>query len=91
MNKEKLLFTLDIINKKILDTHNIELDDLKKLLLISYYELTNENEDIVTKSFLITTLYHFIKLEDEYQESLKEQTSFNSDEIIKRFINKRNI
>lgn len=87
MNKEDLIFTLDLINQKIINSKNLELEDLKKLILICYNELVDSNDSLI-KSILITTLYHFIQLENEFQET--ENFSYSDTEILIRFVNKKN-
>lgn len=73
INNEKttdnIIFYLDDLKSKINNTKNLSVDDLKKLLLISYNELIKENQDILLKSYLIITLHDFIELENEYLQN----------------------
>ena len=88
--KNNLIFTLDNIDRKITNEKNLEIMDLKKLLLVAYNELINDNSDKLIRSFLITTLFHFTKLEEDFQENFIIH-NFDENLLLNRFINNRNI
>ena len=83
MNMTNLVQYLNEINHNIVEQKNISIDDLKKLLLVSYNELLNSSNNMLTKSLLITTLYNFINLENEYQKYSSKGTE--PQDVISKF------
>ena len=83
MDITNLVQYLNEINYNIIEQKNISIDDLKKLLLVSYNELLNSSNNIIIKSLLITTLYNFINLENEYQKYSSKKAE--SQDIISKF------
>lgn len=66
MNNDVINNILDSLLFKIIKTQQLELSDLKQLLLICYYQLIDDNPSKLTNSFLITILKQIIDIEDYY-------------------------
>lgn len=82
-SNDQIITTLSTINDNIKFEHNISLEDLKILLLITYNEcLTQDNPDPLVKSFLTVALHNFIELENYYSLQSFENTNFSEEQII---------
>lgn len=82
-NNNQIITTLSTINDSIKFEHNISLEDLKILLLITYNEcLTQDNPDPLVKSFLTVALHNFIELENYYSLQSFENTNFSEEQIV---------
>lgn len=87
---EQIIIFLEELNRDIVLNNNISLDDLKKLLLITYNELISDNDDPLIKSFLIVTLKHFVDLENKFLssnevQSIEKENNFSNEDFIKYF------
>lgn len=82
-SNNQIITTLSTINDNIKFEHNISLEDLKILLLITYNEcLTQDNPDPLVKSFLTVALHNFIELENYYSLQSFENTNFSEEQIV---------
>lgn len=82
-NNNQIISTLSAINDNIKFEHNISLEDLKILLLITYNEcLIQDNPNPLIKSFLTVVLHNFIELEDYYSSQLLENNNYSEEQII---------
>lgn len=82
-NNNQIISTLSTINDNIKFEHNISLEDLKILLLITYNEcLIQDNPNPLIKSFLTVVLHNFIELEDYYSSQSLENNNYSEEQII---------
>lgn len=63
-NYQEINQFLDTLLFKLIQTQQIDISELKMLLLICYYQLIEDKPNKLTNSFLITTLKQFIDIED---------------------------
>ena len=82
-NNNQIISTLSAIDDNIKFEHNISLEDLKILLLITYNEcLIQDNPNPLIKSFLTVVLHNFIELEDYYSSQSLENNNYSEEQII---------
>lgn len=87
MNENNIINNiLDSLLFKIIKTQEIELSDLKNLLLICYNQLIADNPDKLTNSFLITVLKQVIDIEDYYITINNQKKSQWHDEKVEEYL-----
>lgn len=73
---------LDGLLFKIIKTQELEIADLKNLLLICYHQLIDDHPDKLTTSFLITILKQIVDIEDYYIfMDRQNQTQWHDDKV----------
>lgn len=82
---EEIIIFLENFNDEILKTQNLELNDLKKFLLILYNEFNINFTNFKTKRLIFDILENIIKLEEKYQNYKLINTKNNSFDIIKHY------
>lgn len=82
---QEILTFLKDFNDEILMLKNIDLDNLKKFLLILYNEFNINFTDFKTKRLIFDTLENIINLEEKYQNYKLINNKNNSFDIIKHY------
>lgn len=77
---------LDTLLFKLIQTQQIDISELKTLLLICYHQLIEDKPDKLTNSFLITTLKQFIDIEDYCNIILPSQEPHWKEEEAKQYL-----
>ena len=69
MLKEENINYLHDISRTLTLSGEIEFEDLKNLLLICFYVLTEEETSVLMKSYLITILKEIIEIENNLKQN----------------------